>query len=150
MNVYLPETEGGWYDFRDNIYAGNNGWCETEVSIEDIPAFVRAGSIIPLSPELTTTSSLSGTDLEINVYAGADGEFCLYQDDGNNYDYESGLFSEIKMKWDNKNKEFTIFRRDRKFNAMSDRKIKVMLVSAEGTSVREIIYRGTKTVVKFK
>lgn len=106
MCVYLPETEGGWYDFRDNSYAGNNGWCETEVSIEDIPAFVRAGSILPLSAGLTDTSSLFDTDLQIKVYSGADGEFCLYEDDGNNYDYEFGLFSEIKMKWDNKKKSF--------------------------------------------
>ena len=150
MCLYLPETEGGWYDFRDNSYAGNNGWCETEVSIEDIPAFVRAGSILPLSAGLTDTSSLFDTDLQIKVYSGADGEFCLYEDDGNNYDYESGLFSEIKMKWDNKKRVFTINDKCGKFgDKRSGRNIKVILVSKNGISEREILYDGDKKVVKF-
>ncbi len=150
MNVYLPETEGGWYDFRYNSYAGNNGWCETEISIEDIPAFVRAGSIIPLSAGLTQTSSLFDTDLQIKVYSGADGEFCLYEDDGNNYDYESGLFSEINMKWDNKKRVFTINDKCGKFgDKKSGRNIKVILVSKNGIFEREILYDGDKKVVKF-
>lgn len=150
MSVYLPETEGGWYDFRDNSYASNNGWYETGVSIENIPAFVCAGSIIPLSPELTTTSLLSGTELEIRIFNGADGEFSLYEDDGNNYDYESGLFSEIKMKWNNKKRAFTIFDKRGKFGERREgRKIKVILVSKNGISEREILYDGYKTVVKF-
>lgn len=150
MNVYLPETEGGWYDFRYNSYAGNNGWCETEISIEDIPAFVRAGSIIPLSAGLTDTSSLFDTDLQIKVYSGADGEFCLYEDDGNNYDYESGLFSEINMKWDNKKRVFTINDKCGKFgDKKSGRNIKVILVSKNGIFEREILYDGDKKVVKF-
>lgn len=150
MSVYLPETEGGWYDFRDNSYASNNGWYETGVSIENIPAFVRAGSIIPLSPELTTTSLLSGTELEIRIFNGADGEFSLYEDDGNNYDYESGLFSEIKMKWNNKKRAFTIFDKRGKFGERREgRKIKVILVSKNGISEREILYDGYKTVVRF-
>lgn len=150
ISVYLPETEGGWYDFRDNSYASNNGWYETGVSIENIPAFVRAGSIIPLSPELTTTSLLSGTELEIRIFNGADGEFSLYEDDGNNYDYESGLFSEIKMKWNNKKRAFTIFDKRGKFGERREgRKIKVILVSKNGISEREILYDGYKTVVRF-
>lgn len=150
MSVYLPETEGGWYDFRDNSYASNNGWYETGVSIENIPAFVCAGSIIPLSPELTTTSSLSGTDLEIRIFNGADGEFCLYEDNGNSYDYESGLFSEIKMKWNNKKRVFTIFDKSGKFGDRREgRNIKVILIYKNGISEREILYDGDKTVVKF-
>ncbi|MCF2736168.1 DUF5110 domain-containing protein [Bacteroides caecigallinarum] len=150
MCVYLPETEGGWYDFRDNSYASNNGWYETGGSIENIPAFVRAGSIIPLSTELTTTSSLSGADFEIRIFNDADGEFCLYEDNGNNYDYESGLFSEIKMKWNNKKRVFTIFDKSGKFgNRREGRNIKVILISKNGISEREILYDGYKTVVKF-
>lgn len=150
MNVYLPEVEGGWYDFRDGSYTGNDGWHETGVSIEDIPAFVRAGSILPLSFGLTATSSLSGTDLEIRIYHGADGEFCLYEDDGNNYDYESGDFSKIRMKWDNEKREFTIYDRSGTFgDRMGDRNIKVILVSKDEVSEREILYDGDKTVVKF-
>lgn len=150
INVYLPEVEGGWYDFRDGSYTGNDGWHETGVSIEDIPAFVRAGSILPLSFGLTATSSLSGTDLEIRIYHGADGEFCLYEDDGNNYDYESGDFSKIRMKWDNEKREFTIYDRSGTFgDRMGDRNIKVILVSKDEVSEREILYDGDKTVVKF-
>lgn len=150
INVYLPEVEGGWYDFRDSSYTGNDGWHETGVSIEDIPAFVRAGSILPLSFGLTATSSLSGTDLEIRIYHGADGEFCLYEDDGNNYDYESGDFSKIRMKWDNEKREFTIYDRSGTFgDRMGDRNIKVILVSKDEVSEREILYDGDKTVVKF-
>lgn len=150
INVYLPEVEGGWYDFRDSSYTGNDGWHETGVSIEDIPAFVRAGSILPLSFGLTATSSLSGTDLEIRIYHGADGEFCLYEDDGNNYDYESGDFSKIRMKWDNEKRKFTIYDRSGTFgDRMGDRNIKVILVSKDEVSEREILYDGDKTVVKF-
>ena len=93
---------------------------------------------------------MSVTDLEINVYGGADGEFCLYQDDGNNYDYESGLFGEIKMKWDNKKRVFTIYDKCGKFgDKKGSRNIKVILVSKNGISEREILYDGDKTTVKF-
>jgi alpha-glucosidase (family GH31 glycosyl hydrolase) len=45
--------------------------------------------------------------IELRVYAGADGSFDLYQDDGNTYAYEKGDFKLTHFKWDDAGRKLT-------------------------------------------
>lgn len=101
--VYLPETSGGWYDWW-------NG--------EKIPVYVKAGSIIPSGPERQHVSQKVDGPVVINVYPGNDVKFTLYEDEGENYNYEKGLYSTISMTWDDAGQQLTIGKRIGSFPGM--------------------------------
>ena len=70
--------------------------------------FVRAGSILPLGPEMQYVGEKAWDNLEIRIYPGADGEFTLYEDEGDNYNYEKGYYSNIIFKWNNRTRTLSI------------------------------------------
>jgi alpha-D-xyloside xylohydrolase len=97
-NVYLP-AGADWYNFWTNEKLTGGQWVKVAAPIEQIPVFVRAGSIVPMGSEIQSTASKQ-TIAEIKVYPGANGEFALYDDDGVSYDYEKGKSSLVKLRWD--------------------------------------------------
>lgn len=87
--VYLP-AGADWYDFyTGQRYAGGQE-IETEVCIERIPVYVKAGSILPVREPLACTADMEEEEIELRVYTGADGAFELYEDAGDGYGYERG------------------------------------------------------------
>ena len=115
--VYLP-TNTTWYDFWTNekLNGGQTIYKETPINI--IPLYVKAGSILPMGPKVQYAEEKDWSSLEIYVYQGANGEFTLYEDENDNYNYEKGAFSLIKFKWDEVNKKLTIAKREGSFNGM--------------------------------
>ena len=85
--TYLPKTKGGWFDYYTGQHYDGGQTVTTSVTKARIPVFVRAGSIIPVSGD------------EVLVYAGADGTFTLYEDDGTTMAYEQGKYSRISFQW---------------------------------------------------
>ena len=130
-SVYLPA--GTWYDFwTGNVVSkGANGSMLTAPAPYDaIPLYVRAGSIVPFGPELQYTSEKKADPVTLQVYAGKDGDFSLYEDDGVTYNYEKGQFTTIPIRWDDANKTLTIGKREGSFSGMlTDRTFDVVLVS---------------------
>ena len=57
-------------------------------SIEKIPVFVKAGTILPLGMKKQYASENLSAPLEIHIYPGEDASFHLYEDEGDNYNYE--------------------------------------------------------------
>ena len=88
---YLPKG-AQWYDFWTNkLYKGGQT-VTLETSLDRVPMFVRAGSILPLGPEMQYVGEKAWDNLELRVYPGADGSFTLYEDEGDNYNYEQGEY----------------------------------------------------------
>lgn len=85
--TYLPKTKGGWFDYYTGQHYDGGQTVTTSVTKARIPVFVRAGSIIPISGD------------EVLVYAGVDGAFTLYEDDGTTMDYQNGKYSRITFNW---------------------------------------------------
>ena len=56
-----------------------------------MPLFVRAGSIIPMGPDLQYAAEKPADPIELRVYRGADGAFTLYEDENDGYNYEKGV-----------------------------------------------------------
>ena len=73
-----------------------------------IPLFVRAGSIIPMGPDLQYASEKPADPIELRVYRGADGSFTLYEDEGDSYRYEKGAYATIPIQWKESSKTLTI------------------------------------------
>lgn len=114
--VYLPA--GKWVDFwSGKTFESKGETVVADAPLDRIPLFVRSGSIIPLAPRNQYVDEDRST-LEIRVYMGADGEFTLYEDDGDGYEYENGEFSNITFKYDDASKTLTIGKREGKFDGM--------------------------------
>jgi alpha-glucosidase len=83
-SVYLPG--GTWYEFNGNAtYAGPVHLGGT-AEIDEIPVFVRAGSLVVLAPVVPDTASLPGGPLQLQIYGGSDANFTLVEDDGETTD----------------------------------------------------------------
>jgi alpha-glucosidase (family GH31 glycosyl hydrolase) len=104
--LYLPE--GDWYDFWTNeVYAGKRELTRA-VDLATLPLFVRAGAILPLDPVRQYTAQATDGATTLRVYAGRDGEFRLYEDDGRTLDYLKGKFSWTRLKWNDRERRLTI------------------------------------------
>ena len=94
--VYLP-AGCDWYDLRTNECFAGGQYIEAAADISSIPVFVRAGSVIPTTEPAESTAAAEGQDITLLVYAGADGEFTLYEDAGDGYAYEQGAYCLTKI-----------------------------------------------------
>ena len=141
---YLPKG-ALWYDFWTNksFKGGQNVTLET--TLDRVPMFVRAGSILPLGPEMQYVGEKAWDNLEIRVYPGANGSFVLYEDEGDNYNYEKGVYSTMTFSWNDKARKLTIGARKGEFPGM--------LMSGQFTIVlpdgrqQEVNYNGTECVI---
>jgi alpha-D-xyloside xylohydrolase len=141
---YLPKGTV-WYDFWTNQkYQGGKSVTLT-TSFDRVPMFVRAGSILPLGPEMQYVGEKVWDNLEIRVYPGANSSFVLYEDEGDNYDYEKGVCSTITFTWNDKTRKLIIGARKGQFPGMlQSRRFTVVLPDGRQ---QEVSYNGTECVI---
>lgn len=143
--VYLPSGTA-WYDFHTGERFDGGQTMKIVTSFNRIPLYARSGSIIPIGPDVQYASEKPWDNLTVKVYPGADGEFTLYEDEGDSYNYENGAFTEIPMKWNDRSRTLTIGKRDGAYPGMiAERKFTVSL--PDGTS-RTVSYKGKAVKVK--
>lgn len=152
--VYLP-GDGLWYNFWTGQSHKAGQTIKTAAPIDYIPVFVRAGSIVPMGPVKQYSWEESNEPLEVRIYKGADGSFVLYEDEGDNYNYEHGAYSTIEFKWNDKANTLQIGKRQGSFDGMEQsRKFNIVLVSEgngvgiETTAGVIVDYSGKNTKVK--
>lgn len=157
-NVYLPKTID-WYDFWTGMRHNGGQTIVTDAPLDRIPLFVKAGSIVPMGPVVQYSDEKPADTLEIRVYKGADGEFTLYEDEGDNYNYEKGAFSTIHFTWNNSKQMLTIGERTGSFpNMLANRTFNVLLIDGGETKAQEpilklskvAIYNGKRLAIKLK
>ena len=85
--VYLPKG-CDWYDYATSERHAGGTVVNRTVAIDEIPVYVRAGSIMPVGPDVQYTAERRWDNLPVTVYPGADGDFTLYEDEGDGYNYE--------------------------------------------------------------
>jgi alpha-D-xyloside xylohydrolase len=146
--VYLPAGTV-WYDFETMQQYDGGQEIEREVNIKSIPLFVKAGSIIPIGPDVQYSTEKPWNDLEILVYAGADGTFTLYEDEFDNYNYEKGAFSTIDFNYNNKSRQLTIEKRQGWYDGMIQvRKFRIVLIKdGKRSETKTVSYGGAKVKV---
>ncbi len=127
--VYLPKGTD-WYDFWTDEKLNGGHSVQKETPIDIIPLYVKAGSLLPIGPEVQYATEKKWDNLEIRVYPGANGEFTLYEDENDNYDYEKGMYSTITFKWDDAKRTLTINDRNGSFPGMlGERTFGIVIVS---------------------
>jgi alpha-D-xyloside xylohydrolase len=127
--VYLPPA-AGWYDFWTGAAMAGGQAIEAPAPYDSIPVFARAGAIIPFGPEIQYTAEKPADPVTLYIYAGADGAFTLYEDDGLTYGYEKGAFARIPIRWNDSSQTLTIGQRAGSFPGMlGERTFQVVIVS---------------------
>ena len=146
ITKYLPKGTL-WYDFwTGKSYRGGQSVTLT-TTLDRVPMFVRAGSILPLGPEMQYTGEKPWDNLEIRLYPGADGTFTLYEDEGDSYNYERGVYATIRFDWNNKTRRLSISERQGSYPGMlSTRQFTVII--PDGTT-KTIEYNGQQSTVTF-
>ena len=143
---YLPEG-AAWYDFHTEKRYDGGQEVELSTPFKQAPMMVREGSILPIAPVMQYAAERRWDDLTIVVYPGADGEFTLYEDEGDSYRYEQGAYSTIKFNWNDKKHELSIQRREGQFPSMlQQRTFRLRLVGSQ--DVKTISYNGNAIKVK--
>jgi alpha-D-xyloside xylohydrolase len=156
-SVYLPSDKAPWYNFWTGATSPAGQRIDTEAPVDTLPLFIRPGSIVPMGPFLQYSSEKPADPIELRLYAGANGSFTLYEDEGDSYRYEKGAYATIPFSWDDAAKTLTIGARKGDFPGMlKDRTINVVLVKerhGDGLAITEtpdqvVKYSGAELKVK--
>ena len=144
---YLPKG-AAWYDFWTGQYYQGGKDVTLETKLDRVPMFVRAGSILPLGPEMQYVGEKAWDNLEIRVYPGANGSFTLYEDEGDSYNYEKGVYSTITFKWDDRTRTLTIGQRQGEYPGMlKTRQFTIVLPDGQ---TQMVTYDGTQKDINIK
>ncbi|MGP0584058.1 glycoside hydrolase family 31 protein [Paenibacillus timonensis] len=144
-NVYLPG--GDWYDYWTDERIEGGKTIEAIADLETLPLFVRAGSIVPVGPDVQYADEQTGAVLHLKVYPGKDTVFTLYEDEGDTYHYENGAYSMIEMSWNETDRMLTIGGRNGCYAGMPEhRQFVVEMAGKAGQFV--VSYQGSPVVIK--
>jgi alpha-D-xyloside xylohydrolase len=151
-SVYLPKS-ADWYDFWTGKHYTGGQTIVADAALDTMPLFVRAGSIVPLGPDIQHTGEGSDTSLELHIYPGQDGHFTLYEDEGDGYNYERGLFARIPIEWDDQSRQLIIGSREGSYPGMPvSREFRIVLSnvmnnnpSSEASLSKPVLYEGRET-----
>ena len=130
-SVYFPK-QSGWYDLYTGEHILGGQSLVVDAPYERIPVFVREGSIIPFGPEIQYCDERPADLINLYVYAGADGQFQLYEDEGTNYNYEKGKYLTIDIRYDDASRTLTIGKQNGKYQGMlKERRFNVVYVTKD-------------------
>jgi alpha-D-xyloside xylohydrolase len=154
--VYLP-AGSDWYDFwTGELYAGGQT-ITAPAPLDSMPLYVRAGSIIPMGPDIQYVDEKPDAPLELRLYPGEDVCFLLYEDEGGNYNYEQGAFAQIPLWWQDKQRRLVIEGRRGMYPGMREHQEFIVKIvpgntqqptrEPEGAPLK-IAYEGKRTVLE--
>ena len=157
--VYLPKQKG-WYDFYTGAYHAGGQTIVADAPYDKIPVFIPEGAILPIGPEMQWCDEKKPELIDLYVYAGKDGSYTLYEDEGTNYNYEKGKYAVIDFKYDDARKQVTIGARKGSFDGMlQKRRFNIILVDqkkqqgvnlAKSPKGKVVKYAGQAMTVKLK
>lgn len=148
--VYFPAGQG-WYDFATDKFVTNGGnTLEVNAPYEDIPLYVPAGSVIPMSFQIESTKD-ERSELVLKIYAGKDGRFLLYEDEGTNYDYEKGSYSIIPFYYNDADKTLTVENRENRYDQMYENRIIIIsYITKNGSKLLSLTYDGSEQKISLR
>jgi alpha-D-xyloside xylohydrolase len=158
VETYLP-AGADWYDFWTNQRHSGGGLVATAAPLDRFPLFVRAGSIVPMSPVMEYVTEKPDAPYEIRVYPGADAAFTIYEDDNETYAYEKGQRATVELRWNDKARTLSVGKRQGSFPGMvAGRQLRVVLATDSATAGigepkadlgQSVRYTGKALTVKF-
>ena len=145
-SAYLPKGADWWCFVTGKKFSGGQK-VEFPTTLASQPFFVRAGTVLPLGPDVQFNGEKPWDNLEIRVYPGADGEGELYEDDFETYACEKGAWTRIRFTWNDKARTLTIAARNGEYEGMlKDRAFTIVLPDG---ATRRVVYAGKEVNIKF-
>lgn len=154
--VYFPKGTD-WYDlYTGKRYKGGQKQ-EVEAPFERMPIFAPSGGILLYGPEITYVNEKKPEVIDVYIYAGKDGSFYLYEDEGTNNNYQKGTYSKIDFNYSDATNTLTIGSREGSYPGMlSERTFNIIYVSPnapagwdnKGKPAKVIEYKGEQISVK--
>jgi alpha-D-xyloside xylohydrolase len=120
-SVYLP-AGCDWYDFWTGRCHAGGQVIRAESPLSIMPLFVRGGSILPLGPIIQHSGESLDAPIELRIFGGANGRFNLYEDEGDNYNFERGQFTNIPIEWNDHEHRLTIGPRSGSFDGVEGKR----------------------------
>lgn len=155
-SVYLP-VGADWYDFWTGNYYEGGQTIYADAALDTMPLYVRSGSIVPIGQDIQYADEQADTSLELRIYPGQNGSFTLYDDEGDNYNYERGFFAIVPLSWDDTSRRLTLHDRQGEYPGMpSSREFHIVISgdglehrgSVEATQSRTVLYDGREMSVE--
>jgi alpha-D-xyloside xylohydrolase len=129
-HLYLPKAR--WYDFWTGHAIEGGQAIDAAATLDRLPLYLRAGSIVPMGPDVEYAAEKPADPIELRVFRGASGSFTLYEDEGDNYDYEKGVYATIPIEWDESANQLTIGDRKGRFPGMLESRTFRIVFAGEG------------------
>ena len=144
-HMYLPNIL--WYDFWTGQKQTGGKIIDASAPLDRMPLYVRAGSIIPMGPDLQYATEKQADPIELRIYRGADGGLILYEDENDGYHYEKGIYATIPIHWNEAAQTLVISERKGSFPGMLEsREFEIVFVSDNHGGGIELAGRADKTV----
>ena len=157
-SVYFP-AQCGWYNLYTGEYTEGGQRLIVDAPYEQIPVFVREGAIIPFGPEMEWSDEKPAELINLYIYAGQNGSFQLYEDEGTNYNYEKGKYATIDITYDDATRTVSFGARKGQFAGMlKSRRFNVVLITKDAPKAlnldnpegKMVSYSGKFTSVSLK
>jgi alpha-D-xyloside xylohydrolase len=145
LPVYLPKSTH-WFDFYSGKTYQGGQTIIADAPLNKIPLFVKAGSIVPIGKSMQYVGEKQHDTLEIRIYTGANGKFTLYEDEGDNYNYEQGKYATIGFKWNELLKKLTVGNREGSFEGMLQKRVLNIVLVNKTNGIGANFSKGGKLV----
>jgi alpha-D-xyloside xylohydrolase len=155
--LYLPPA-AAWFNFWTGEALHGAQQILAKAPLDRIPLFVRAGSILPMGAVSEWAGQQKDALMELRIYPGADGDFTLYSDQGDGYQYEAGAHATIALHWDDQSKTLHFKAREGSYDSMPKTvTFEVIAVSPDkgvgieaSTATKTIVYKGKAVDLPFR
>jgi len=149
-DVYLPK-DTDWYNFWTEEKLEGGQFIKAKADLDTMPLYVKAGAILPLGPDIQYSSEQTDQPLHLKIYPGQDGEFLLYDDEGDNYNYERGEYATILIQWDEKNRRLTLNEREGEYAGMKNSVHLLVSLVDDKDNLKEqnLVYSGEEMSINF-
>ncbi len=145
--VYLPA--GDWYNFWTHEKVTGGKELKTPAPLDQIPLYVKAGSIVPMGPRVQYATEPTDEPVVIHIYPGQDAEYVLYLDDNESTRYEKGEFTELVLQYNEDSATLSV---DKGNGSYVDFSVSPFRFEAEvvGTGLRRAeVFEGTLKTLHF-
>jgi alpha-D-xyloside xylohydrolase len=152
--VYLPKG-ADWYDFWTGKHYTGGQTVIADAPLDKMPLYARSGSIVPIGPDISYADEQPSAPLDLRIYPGQSGSFTLYDDEGDNYNYEQGLSAMIRISWDEIARCLKLHDRQGSYPGMpNSREFRIVIgdspydhLISQTPSARTILYEGREITI---
>ncbi|EOR93918.1 Alpha-xylosidase [Arcticibacter svalbardensis MN12-7] len=144
--VYLPKGE--WFDFWTGTKIPSGAKVNAITPLNQLPVYVKSGSIIPMGPKVQYANEPTKEPLLIKIYSGKNAEYTLYLDDNTSYNYEKGIYSEVKFIYSESENEITMSKGNGNYIDFTKNPMIFNIQKVGSESIKKVIFNGIKKVVK--